>query len=347
MSDRRFTRWQGFFLDGLRGSGKVVIVSMSRFIFMTFVFVSFAVLAFAFVFQRSGRVSDLSQPESTARSDAFTHLTFRPVAIFDGDTEDGNRMAETFYKCSDCSTISSVAIFFKSGGDATRHVEVESMKASVVLERSAVTNEAGQHVGDRVVLQFDANPESKAHAEVVWNKDKDFHSLTGPSLEHVLEFEKAFKVRSGRILSRIDDVQKVSFDTLKISDGRTQEGLSYSERQFRSSDCETVIVRTEYFSSPLAAQAKFHKKLSESTTILERGLKFDETGHQVGERSVAMFKPEVQSENIEDTIVAWTENSELHSIQGSFTHVIEFEKRNYRSTAPQGTVLRKRPRNSN
>jgi hypothetical protein len=72
------------------------------------------------------------------------------------------------------------------------------------------------------------------------------------------------------------------------------------------------------------------RKLKESTTILERGSKLNAAGQPVGERAVAMLKAERPSDYIEDTVVMWTVNSELHSLRGLFTHVLELEKRNYR-----------------
>lgn len=52
-----------------------------------------------------------------------------------------------------------------------------------------------------------------------------------------------------------------------------EEGFGYSEKQLRSSDCETVTARTEYYPSPARAEDEMLKKLKESTNIIERGPK--------------------------------------------------------------------------
>lgn len=286
-----------------------------------------AVLGIVFlVNSRSKKVDEVRLPDNSTPQE----LVFRSTVILDGKTEDGVRFSDYHYKSSDCIAISHKTTFFKSPARAREEFERETRKASTIIERAPVVNGQGHQIGERVVLQFEASEEHKSHAEVVWNKDKDFHSVTAPSLEHVLEFEKALGSQSGRISSRIDTVQNVTFTASEPRDGRTEAGFGYSEKQFRSSDCETLIARTEYFPSSARAQEELLKKLKESTNIIERGPKLDARGQQVGERAVAMFKAELPSEYIEDTVVVWTANSELHSIRGLFTHVLELEKRNYR-----------------
>jgi hypothetical protein len=221
-------------------------------------------------------------------------------------------------------------MFFQLPAHARNEVESEIQKASAIVERVPVVNDQGRQVTERVVLQFDARDQYKAHAEAIWNENSVFHSIVASSLGDVLEFLKALGSKSGRISSRIDTVQNVTFTASETQEGKTEEGVGYSEKQFRSSDCETVTARTEYFSSPARAQREMQKKLKESTTILEQGSKLNAAGQPVGERVVAMFKAKRPSDYIEDTVVIWTVNSELHSIRGLFTHVLELEKRNFR-----------------
>jgi hypothetical protein len=275
---------------------------------------------------RSKKVNEATLPDNSTPQE----LVFRSTMIFDGKTEDGTRFADYHYKSSDCISISHKIIFFESPARAREEIERESREASSIVERAPMVNDRGQEVGERVVMQFEASKEYKAHAEAIWNKNSDFHSIAAPSLEHVLEFEKAVGSQGGRIVSRLDAVQNVIFTASESRDGRTKEGFAYSEKEFRSSDCETITTRTEYFPSPDRAQEEMQSKLKESTNIIQRGPKLDATGQQVGERVVAMFKAEPTSEYIEDTVVIWTVNSEVHSIKGLFTHVLEFEKRNYR-----------------
>jgi hypothetical protein len=277
------------------------------------------------------RKSIIISQDSAGSTTPNQELSFRLTMIFDGRTDDGERYANNFFKASDCASLSEVVIFFNSIDRAQKELVSERAKASAVVEQTAVTNNEGGKIGDRVVLRFDDTERRKPHIQVMWTSDKDFHSIAGPSLEHVLQFENAISSRSGRIASKLDDVQKVTFTAAEISNGRTDEGSDYSERRFHSSDCESVIVRTEGYPSPARAQEEFIRMLKASTTIIERGPRLDGTGQQSGERAVAMFKAPVQSEHIEDTIIMWTDNSELHSIKGPFTHAMEFETRNYRT----------------
>ena len=184
-------------------------------------------------------------------------------------------------------------------------------------------NDPGPQVGERIVLQFDS------HAEAIWNEDSKFHSISASSLAHVLEFEKALRSQRERIVSRIDSVQKVSFTPSDARDGRTEGGVAYSEKQFRSSDCETITTRTEYYSTSASAHEEMQKRLKESTNIVERGSKLNAAGQSTGERAVAMFTAARPSDYLEDTVVIWTVNTELHTIKGPFTYVLELERRNY------------------
>lgn len=286
-----------------------------------------AVLGIVFLVNSRSRQAD---EEKLSDNGSPQELVFRNTTILDGTTEDGVRFADYRYKSSDCISISHRTMFFKSPVHAHEEIERETRKASTVIERAPVSNDQGQQVGERVVLKFEASEGYKAHAEAIWNRDSEFHSISAPSLGHVLEFEKVLGSRGERISSRIDTVQKMAFTASETREGRTEEGFAYSEKQFRSSDCETVTALTEYFPSSDRAQEELEKRLKESTSIIERGPKLDAAGQQVGERAVAMFKVEVPSEYIEDTIVMWTNNSEYHSIKGLFTHVLELEKRNYR-----------------
>lgn len=300
---------------------------VSRYFVMTFACCALVGLLFL-VTGRSRKTVDLKQ-ESPVNS-SLQELTFRHTMIFDGETKDGARYAHNIYKSSDCATVSDMVVFFKSPARATAEVEAAANRASAIVERRAVVNDERRQIGDLVVLEFGARGEEKAYAEVAWNKDGDFRSVTAPSLELVLAFEKALDSQAGKISSRIDAVQKLTFSSSEGKEGRTDDGFRYYEKQFRSSDCETVITRTEYFPSTARAQQELAKKLKESTNIIERGSKLNASGQLLGERVVAMFKAESPSDYVEDTVIMWTVDSELHSIKGLFTHVLELERRNYR-----------------
>jgi len=57
-------------------------------------------------------------------------------------------------------------IFFKSPVDAMRHVQEQANQASSLLERNHLTNDNGEQIGDRLVLQFEERDGRKPHAVV-------------------------------------------------------------------------------------------------------------------------------------------------------------------------------------
>jgi hypothetical protein len=254
-------------------------------------------------------------------------LTFRGTAIFDGRTEDGAQFAEHFYKSSDCVSISEEIIFFKSTSRAQRELESRSKKASIVNERGPQWEDKGQ-AGERIVLELADNSQAKGSAEIIWNSGSTFHSIVGPSLHYVLEFEKSLRLRDGRITRGMSDLRNLTFSTTRSSEGTTEQGIAYSEKQIESSDCEMLKTRTEYFDSPAQALEEFTKKLKQAINVIEQGPKTNSAGQRVGERAVAALKAETSDESLDQSIVMWTDGSQYHSIKGRFPHVLEFEKRN-------------------
>lgn len=300
-----------------------------RFTYMILVFCAVVVVGLVLLGKgRSGLRRDFSQNVPSPSTGTPQELKFRRVAIFDGKTSEGDRFANYVYKSSDCLSLSSTTTFFGSSGRASEEIQRETKKAPVVLERGPKLDDKGQRVGERVVMEFKADGQNRESAKIIWHNRSDFHSIVGPSMRHVIEFEKSLQLPNSDSISGQPDIHIVTFNPGKALEGRTEAGVAYSEQQFETSDCESINTQTMYFGSPVLADKEFEKQLSRATNIVEQGAKVNAAGQRVGERAVAMLKAERLDEPLDKTIVAWTEGSEYHSITGPNAHVLEFEKRN-------------------
>lgn len=273
------------------------------------------------------RSKKLNQVNAPATSSAENDLRFRLTAIFDGKTEDGFPFADRLFKASDCVAIAHRTTSFKSPSRAREELEKELKKAEMVIERAPVVNN-GEQTGERVLMRVKAAEPNKTATELIWTKNSELHSIASPSPEHVLQFEKAWQTKSEKISDRLDPNGNVTFTELETRDGNSEQGIPFSEKKFRSSDCEFVTLRVERFPSPDGARQKLEAMLARSTSVMERGPKSDPQGRIVGERAVANFRAPASSGHIEDTAVLWTNGSELHSITGIFTQALLFEKQN-------------------
>jgi hypothetical protein len=298
-----------------------------RFIYMILAFCAVVVVGLVLLINgRSGLRKDLSQ-NAPSPSSTPEELKFRRIAIFDGKTTEGVRFANYVYKSSDCLSISKTTTFFGSSLRAREEILRETEKAPVVVERGPKFDDQGQQVGERVVMEFKADGQNKELAKIIWNYRSDFHSIVGPSMRHIIEFEKSLQLPNSERISRQPDIHSIIFNPGNASTGKTEGGVAYSEQQFKTSDCETINIQTIHFGSPVLAEEEFKKQLSLATNIVEQGTKVNAAGERVGERAVAMLKAE-RDEPLDKTIVAWTEGSEFHSIIGPNAYVLEFEKRN-------------------
>src|SRR5205823_5268777 len=108
---------------------------------------------------------------------------------------------------------------------------------------------------------FAAQGEYETHVKIVSNEGSDFLSITSPSLLHALAFEKSAESSNNRkAFPGIESVKTVTFESTGASEGATEKGARYKEEQFRSSDCETIVSRTEYFESTQTAQDRLQRK---------------------------------------------------------------------------------------
>lgn len=256
-------------------------------------------------------------------------LIFRQVAVFDGKTPEGARFAEQHYKSSDCANISRTVVFFDSQDRALSEVQAEAKRASKIVDLKPVLKDAHQQpIGERVVMEFVA-PEGVSYAKIAWNQGAEYTSIIAPAFHYIEDFEKAAESPNNKeFFPGIDSAKTITFESTARSEGSTPEGTRYKEQQFRSSDCETIVARVEYFKTTELAQDQLQRKLAEATGVLEQGAKINSAGQQVGPRAVATFKAEPTSGHLEETVVMWVDGNVLHSITGLYSYVLEFEKRN-------------------
>jgi len=278
---------------------------------------------------RSGSRKDSSQNPPSLPGTTPQELRFRRIAIFDGKTKEGARFATFVYKSSDCLSIVTTTTFFESSSRASKEVRRETEKAPVVVERGPKLDEKGQRVGERVVMELRANDQNKESVQIIWNSGSDFSSIAGPSMRHVVELEKSLQAINSDRISEQSDIQSLTFNPGRTSTGHTEAGVSYFEQQFDTSDCEKIVTRTIHFGSPDQAEEELKKELSRATNVVEQGPKVNASGERVGERAVAMLFA-ARDEPIDQTIVAWTEGADFHSIIGPNEKVLEFEKRNHK-----------------
>jgi hypothetical protein len=295
-----------------------------------------AVIAlFVGILRHSRRTTtDQGQERFSTQDSGHQDSTFKAGLVLDGKTEDGIRFSNQLYKSSDCLKIIKTIKLFNSPAQAYEEFQREFKRASTIIDRGPKIDDNGQQVGERVVLQFAAEGQSQARAEVIWTKNSEFHSITAHSVQHALEFEQWLRLpdKSAQNVSGQNSANRtMTFHATQAFDGKTKEGFVFFERQFQTSDCEKVSTRVEYFGSPARASEELQKNLKRAFDIVEQGPKLDSAGRQVGERAVAVVASDLTEEHLDLTVVMWTENSELHSITApSLQHVLEFEKRFYR-----------------
>jgi len=274
----------------------------------------------------SKKVEEVPAQKTTS---APKEITFRNTAIFDGRTGDGERFASFAYKSSDCVLLSHQTTFFKTAARAHKELEKEIKNAARIIERAPLINDAGQQIGERVLVESNTGEENKFATQAIWTENSEFHSAASRSVEHLQQFEQALRSRSEKISNGLESVRQATFEEFESHDARSEDGIAYSEKKFRSSDCEVIRVRIRHLPTPERAQQDFESLLAQSTGVMERGPKLDTHGRRVGERAVAMFKASLPAEYIEETMIAWTDNSELYLVTGVYAYVIVFEQRNY------------------
>ncbi|MGH9942903.1 MAG: hypothetical protein ACRD9R_11170 [Pyrinomonadaceae bacterium] len=304
------------------------MVTMFRTLAVIFACCIMIIILLLLSVRHSGRVTSYSNENPLRQNYIHQNLTFTATTVFDGKTKDGAQYTNQIFKSSDCVTVSKMIVFFNSPARALDEIQRENKKASVIIDRGPKLDNNGQQVGERVVLQFAIEGQRQAHAEVIWNENLEFHSVIAPSLQHVLEFEKWLHLPKNEKASLQNETdQVITFESTRTFAGKTEDGFVFSDKQFQTSDCATITMRTEVFDSSTRAHEELQKKLKGAINILEGGPKLNAAGKQVGQRAVIIIPSAPSYEYLALTAVIWTENSEVHSIHApSLRHALEFEK---------------------
>jgi hypothetical protein len=120
------------------------------------------------------------------------------------------------------------------------------------------------------------------------------------------------------------------FKSILSGRGKTKAGDPYSFHIYKSTDGVGISTRSEKRGSRILANREFQKKINKADKIIERGLKLDKNGKQVGERAVLTFTDKGPDKVIARVI--WTDGAYFHSIESSsLPHILEFEKKYYAS----------------
>ena len=119
--------------------------------------------------------------------------------------------------------------------------------------------------------------------------------------------------------------QKIEFQSVLSVSGKTADGTPSFSNSYKSSDGIMVSTRIERHNSPVSAKKEFNRNIKAAVEILKREPKLNENGKQVGERALLSAKQE--ESNILQTILVWTDNSQVYFIEStSLQHTLEFEK---------------------
>jgi hypothetical protein len=261
-------------------------------------------------------------------------VTFKSVAILDGKTESGISFSNQIYQSSDCVMVSRRIEFLNSPASAHLELQRNLRRAQQILERGPKLNSLGQQIGERAKMVLTRGSRQKQYA-VLWTDKSELYSIESSSLKHVEDFERWLALPNAdieRAAPSSNSSQEITFDGASVFSGKTRDGISFREQQFKSNECITVVDRIEYLESPAAAEGQFHIRIKGAAQTIEGGAKLDANGKIVGERAVLMFAPDLPNELQPQAAIIWTQNAELHSIRAlSLRHVLEFEKKYYYS----------------
>lgn len=289
--------------------------------------------AFVLVHDRSARLADSLRKSITSRAADSSStksedpILFNEMLLFDGTTEAGFRFTTQTYQSWDCMIVRKRIEFLDSPANAKSEFKKTLGLGAELLERGVKLDSIGQLIGERVVMRF-AKDKKTPEISIVWTENSQLHSLDSSSLDHALRLEEWLKARSSRPASKQGGPSKdLVFEPTSTSNGVTSKGRPFSERLFRSNDCVTLSSRIEYFDSSGDAQKELRLRIKDAVEIVRNGLEVASNGQPTGDRTVAIFAPELPRELSHSAQVLWIENAELHTIKSnSLPHVLAFEK---------------------
>jgi hypothetical protein len=142
----------------------------------------------------SSTIQQEGQPEITRRP-----LTFVGVRC---PNKTCTRDTRVCYESSDGVLVTVIAQTYKSTAEAKEWLQLSlknaSENAGEIVERAPKLNAKGRRIGERVVVRHAfAPPERESVYSIEWTHGANLDIVYSPSLNHALEFEKAFL--SGRL----------------------------------------------------------------------------------------------------------------------------------------------------
>jgi hypothetical protein len=283
---------------------------------------------FAWIHDPSSRAVN-NRNQSAAVADSIfakskDQFLFRETLLFDGKTEGGFRFTTQTYQSWDCMILRKRVEFLDSPDNAKSEFKKTIGQAAELLEHREQFDTTGQLVGERAVARFTEDKEPP-EILILWTEDSELYSIASSSLEHALKLEAWLKTSDSRPASTPD--KDFVFEAASSTNGTTNKGRSFSEHLFRSNDCVIVSSRIEYFDSPADAQNELKLRVKDAVEIVGKDSEASVRGAAVGDRTVAIFAPDLPSEFSHSSQVLWTEGSELHIIRStSLPHVLAFEK---------------------
>jgi hypothetical protein len=79
------------------------------------------------------------------------------------------------------------------------------------------------------------------------------------------------------------------------------------------------------FSSPSQAKRGLRGRLKDAISVIERGVKYNHRGREVGERAVAFFNSKEEGKKV--ALVLWTDDEDMYEVESfSLSHALEFER---------------------
>ena len=279
--------------------------------------------AFALIQNRSSRNANKGGGANSILAKSENQVLFREMLLFDGKTEGGFRFTTQTYQSWDCMILRKRVEFLEVPANAKSELKKTVEQAAELIERGEKFDTAGQLVGERVIIRVTKDKETP-EIRIVWTENSELYSIDSSSLEHALKLEAWLKTSNSHRPPTPENTSKdLVFEPTSSTNGTTNKGRSYSEHLFRSNDCVILSSRIEYFDSPADAHKELALRIKEAVEIVGKGSKTSANG----DRTVAIFAPDLPREFSHSAQVLWTEGSELHIIRStSVSHVLAFEK---------------------
>jgi hypothetical protein len=117
-------------------------------------------------------------------------LEYRDLSAALEFTKEGEPISHHSYIASDGMRINSTYFYYRSPKKANRALRRKLTSAVQIVERGAKLNSKGQKTGSRVIGIFRSEVSRLNEFHLLWTDGSDLGIIRGPSLQHLLGFEK-------------------------------------------------------------------------------------------------------------------------------------------------------------